>query len=204
MPSSAVGRSRVSPPSSRASRYRSRRRITLSVSTVEIGVLISSAISMCRTPLSTNGSIPLLSKTRRIHSPSATLHATFQPFARLGIKTGTCRFKSIGASEILPGCSSGLRCITLSITLTSTLRTSFRDRAQRSAQSAMLSQPEILSSDSSSSGNRKSFSVQVNLDLSRGSCPLHWSGAFRIIDDAIHRVNVYVGGASSVSSGTRS
>jgi hypothetical protein len=156
---SAAGRFPVSPPSSRDFRYRSHRRITPLASTVEIGVLISSAISMCQTQRSINGSTRLLSRTQRIHSRSAMLHATSQPSAHLGTRTGTCRFRSIGASEISLGCNSGLRCTTLSIVLTSTLRISFRDRARHSAQSATPSQPEIPSSGSNSSGEEELFNV---------------------------------------------
>src|SRR3979411_1584321 len=155
---SAVGRSPVSLPSRGASLYPSRRRITPLVNMVGIGVLISSATCTSLTPQLTNGSTRLLSRTPLTHSPSETLHVTFQLSVRPATRTGTCRFRSSGGLERLRGCSSGLRCTTPSITRTSTPLTSFRDRA-RSAQSATPSQPEIRSSGSSFSGEERPFNV---------------------------------------------
>ena len=168
MLSSAAGRSPGSPLSSRDSRYPSRRRITLSVNMAEIGVPTSSVISTFQTPQLINGSTRQLSRIRPIRSPSETLHVTSQLSVRPATRTGTCRFRSTGTSERSPGCSSGLRCTTHSIERTSTLPISIRDQAQRSAQLATPSQPEIHSSGSNFSGE-KGFSVDIS--TSNGGAP---------------------------------
>src|ERR1700731_1542557 len=142
---------------------------------VETGVLMSSATCTSLTPRSINGSTRLPSRTPLTHSPLEMLHVTLQPSVRLGTKTGTCRYKSIGASERLPGCSSGLRCTMPSIAQTSTPPISIQDRAQHSPRLAAPSQPEILSSGSSSSGDGKGFCVFRQTPAS-----LHAPGACRI------------------------